>query len=84
MSFHFTTIHSSKQYLVQDIHHRLGVQVGWESSVGPLVVPLFYPSDGAQGVEVLLEKFAGFVIFAFNCSTAVVINVILPAVPKIN
>ena len=62
--------------------NRLGVQVGWKGSFCPLVIPLFYPTHGTQSVKVLLEKFAGFVVFAFNCGATVIIDVILPAIPK--
>jgi hypothetical protein len=58
------------------------LEIGREGALAPLVVPLFDPSHGAQGDEVLHEELAGLVLFTFQIGATVEVNIVLPAVPE--
>merc|ERR1719369_2757288 len=53
----------------------------WKSAVLHLLVPSLHPGIGADGLEVLLEELAGFVVLALYLLAALEIHIVLPAVP---
>lgn len=53
----------------------------WERTIISLIVPFSYPFIRTERLVNSLEIFTWFIIFALDLVTAMVINVILPAIP---